>query len=226
MLTPCSCKNHFNIILSSAPRSLSEWSFPLRFLDNKIVRISHLPMHIVGLSHVVLLHAVHRKVKVEVMLKVKLSLCFDWAPRHESVLGSGGIAPRILWPRALDGDEWSALRPGHFTPRERCPDTHWIRGWVGPRAVLDAVVKRKIPSPRRESNPKIPIVQPVALQVTGEKYKLWSSSLYNFPHSHINSSRLGPHTVPSVWFSKNYIRDLWNYNFAHYFVWKIWLFSL
>jgi hypothetical protein len=33
---------------------------------------------------------------------------------------------------------------------------------MGPRAVLDAVVKRKIPSPRRESNPRIPIVQPVA----------------------------------------------------------------
>jgi hypothetical protein len=33
---------------------------------------------------------------------------------------------------------------------------------VGPRAVLDAVVKRKIPSPRRESNPRTPIVQPVA----------------------------------------------------------------
>jgi hypothetical protein len=27
---------------------------------------------------------------------------------------------------------------------------------VGPRAVLDAVVKRKIPSPRREWNPKNP----------------------------------------------------------------------
>jgi hypothetical protein len=27
---------------------------------------------------------------------------------------------------------------------------------VGPRAVLDAVVKRKIPSPRRESNPRTP----------------------------------------------------------------------
>jgi hypothetical protein len=25
---------------------------------------------------------------------------------------------------------------------------------MGPRAVLDAVVKRKIPSPRRESNPR------------------------------------------------------------------------
>jgi hypothetical protein len=23
----------------------------------------------------------------------------NWAPRHEGVLGSGGIAPRILWPR-------------------------------------------------------------------------------------------------------------------------------
>jgi hypothetical protein len=35
-------------------------------------------------------------------------------------------------------------------------------GWVGPRAVLDTVVKRKIPSPRRESNPRNPTVQPVA----------------------------------------------------------------
>jgi hypothetical protein len=29
---------------------------------------------------------------------------------------------------------------------------------VGPRAVLDAVVKRKIPSPRRESNRRTPII--------------------------------------------------------------------
>jgi hypothetical protein len=37
-------------------------------------------------------------------------------------------------------------------------------GWA-PRAVLDAVVRRKIPSPRRKSNPKTPIVQPVAQRV-------------------------------------------------------------
>jgi hypothetical protein len=37
---------------------------------------------------------------------------------------------------------------------------------VGPRAVLDAVVKRKIPSPRRESNPRTPIVQSVAQRYT------------------------------------------------------------
>jgi hypothetical protein len=32
---------------------------------------------------------------------------------------------------------------------------------VGPRAVLDALVKRKIPSLRRQSNPRTPIVQTV-----------------------------------------------------------------
>jgi hypothetical protein len=55
---------------------------------------------------------------------------------------------------ALDGGEWSASRPGRFTLSERAPGTHWIGSWVGPRTVLDAVVKRKSPSPRRESNPR------------------------------------------------------------------------
>jgi hypothetical protein len=67
---------------------------------------------------------------------------------------------------ALDGGEWSASRPGRFTPRERNPGTHWLRGWVGPSAVLDTVVKKKIPSPRRELNPRTPIVQPVAQSYT------------------------------------------------------------
>jgi hypothetical protein len=37
---------------------------------------------------------------------------------------------------------------------------------VGPRAVLDAVVKRKIPSSRRESNPRTPNFQLVAQRYT------------------------------------------------------------
>jgi hypothetical protein len=77
---------------------------------------------------------------------------------------------------ALDGGEWSASRPGRFTPRERAPGTHWIGGWVGFRAVLDAVVKRKIPSSRRESNPRTPIFQPVA-----QRYTDWAiTALYHF----------------------------------------------
>jgi len=31
-------------------------------------------------------------------VKVRLSRCFNWAPRHGGLLGSGGIAPLILWP--------------------------------------------------------------------------------------------------------------------------------
>jgi hypothetical protein len=33
---------------------------------------------------------------------------------------------------------------------------------MSPRAVMEAVVKRKIPNPLRESNPRTPIFQPVA----------------------------------------------------------------
>jgi hypothetical protein len=36
---------------------------------------------------------------------------------------------------------------------EGTPGTYWVGGWVGPRAGLDAVAKRKIPIPCRESNP-------------------------------------------------------------------------
>jgi hypothetical protein len=75
---------------------------------------------------------------------------------------------------ALGGGEWSALRPGRFTPRERAPGTRWI-GWVGPTAVLDAVVKGKIPSHRRESNSRTPIVQPVVFP-----YKMYI--LHKFSH--------------------------------------------
>jgi hypothetical protein len=68
---------------------------------------------------------------------------------------------------APDLGKRSASHPCRLTTRERAPGTHWIGGLVGPRAVLDAaVVKRKIPSPRRESNPRTPIVQPVAQRYT------------------------------------------------------------
>jgi hypothetical protein len=44
---------------------------------------------------------------------------------------------------ALVGGERSASVPGLFTPQERTHGTHWIGGWVGPRAGLDAVENRK-----------------------------------------------------------------------------------
>jgi hypothetical protein len=56
--------------------------------------------------------------------------------------------------------------PAAFLPRERAPRTHWIGGWVGPRAVLNTVVGRKIPSLCWESNPRTSIVQHVAKRYT------------------------------------------------------------
>jgi hypothetical protein len=90
----------------------------------------------------------------------------NWAPCHLGVLGEWRYSSTHSMTSALDGEECSASRPGRFTQRERAPGTHWVGGWVGPRTVLDAVVKGKIPSPHRESNPRTPIVQPVVQRYT------------------------------------------------------------
>jgi hypothetical protein len=49
----------------------------------------------------------------------------------------------IFLTSALVGGEWSASLPVRFTPLGKGPDTHWVGGWVTPRAGLDDVEKRK-----------------------------------------------------------------------------------
>jgi hypothetical protein len=80
----------------------------------------------------------------KVNVNVKLSLCFNWAPRHGGVLGEWKYSSIHSLTSALDGGEWSASRPGRFNSRVRALGTHWIGGWVDPRVILDAVVNRKI----------------------------------------------------------------------------------
>jgi hypothetical protein len=70
-------------------------------------------------------------------------------------MGNGGIAPRS-----------QIHAPGRFIPQGKSPRYPLDRRLVGPRAVLDAVVERKIPSSRRESNPRNPIIQYVAQRYT------------------------------------------------------------
>jgi hypothetical protein len=53
-------------------------------------------------------------------------------------MGEGDTAPRIL-----DGGEWTFPRPGHLKPRETAPGTKWLGGYVGPRAGLHGVVRKK-----------------------------------------------------------------------------------
>jgi hypothetical protein len=56
---------------------------------------------------------------------------------------------------------WSALLPGPGTHGERAPGTHWIGGWVGPRAGLEAVEKRTF-LVLRDSNSDCSAFHPVA----------------------------------------------------------------
>jgi hypothetical protein len=50
---------------------------------------------------------------------------------------------RVFLTSALVGGEWSASCFGSFTPGERASGTHWMGGWLGPRASLDDVKERK-----------------------------------------------------------------------------------
>jgi hypothetical protein len=92
-----------------------------------------------------------------VKVKVKLSLCLTEHHAMKTYGESGGIAPRIL-DLGTRKRRVVSFTPRPLYPRKKAPGTHWIGGWVGPGAVLDAVVKRKIPNPRRESNPRTLIV--------------------------------------------------------------------
>jgi hypothetical protein len=50
----------------------------------------------------------------------------------------GGVEIELhaLLTSALDGGEWSAPHPHHYTRRES-PGTHWAWGWVRPKTGLD-----------------------------------------------------------------------------------------
>jgi hypothetical protein len=50
----------------------------------------------------------------------------------------GDVWIHIFLTLALVGGEWSASRPGSFTPGERAPGTRWIGGWVGHRAGMES----------------------------------------------------------------------------------------
>jgi hypothetical protein len=57
--------------------------------------------------------------------------------------GGVDVQIHILLTSALVGVVWSVSRPCRFIRRERIPGTHLIWDWVGPRAGLDAVERRK-----------------------------------------------------------------------------------
>jgi hypothetical protein len=153
---PYFSKINFNIILLSSPTS-SKWSLSLR-LSEKISSY----FTSARLTHLILFWFDHLLICIEQNHVWSLNLTKNHAMM--AYWGNGGVSTYSL-TSALDGGEWSASRPARFNHREKAPGIYWIGGWVGPRAVLDAVM-RKIPSSRRESNPRTPIDQPLAQRYT------------------------------------------------------------
>jgi hypothetical protein len=59
--------------------------------------------------------------------------------------GGVDVWTHVFLTSALAGGERSASRPCRFTPGGKSPHgSHWIGGWVGPRASLDDVENRKL----------------------------------------------------------------------------------
>jgi hypothetical protein len=66
------------------------------------------------------------------------------------------------------GTRWKwvvSFMPRSLYPRERSPDIHWIGGWVGLKAILQAVEKIKT-CPSRESIPGRPARGPLLYRLS------------------------------------------------------------
>jgi len=81
--------------------------------------------------------------------QVKLFLCFTW--RH---IGGAEVLLHSFLTLALDGGEWSVSGPSHFITRERSPDMHRRRSWVGHTASPEMPSKKPLLHlPRIEPHP-------------------------------------------------------------------------
>jgi hypothetical protein len=71
--------------------------------------------------------------------------------------GGVDVQTHVFFTSALVAGEWSGSHQGRFTPGERAPGTHWIGGWVGPKAGVDDTEKWKfLTSPGIELRPLCP----------------------------------------------------------------------
>jgi hypothetical protein len=79
--------------------------------------------------------------------------------------GGNDVYFHVFLTSPLFGDEWLASSLCRFTPGERAPGTHWKGSWVGPRAGLGDVERRKYCS-HQDSNSDPLAVQSVASPYT------------------------------------------------------------
>jgi hypothetical protein len=98
-------------------------------------------------------------------VKVKLSVCLNWAPLHAGVLGSGGRASRILGL----GTTWKwvvSFTPRSLYPQEKCPWFQLDRRLSGPQSRSGRGGEKKNSQPLLGLEP--PIIHPIAQRYTTE----------------------------------------------------------
>jgi hypothetical protein len=98
----------------------------------------------------------------KIKVKVKLSLCFNWAPHHEDILGSGGIVPRILdlgiWWR------WVVS----FTPRPLHPQGN--SPWYPSDRRLGGLQSRSGRGSEEKNSQPLPGLEPPIIRLVAQRY--------------------------------------------------------
>jgi hypothetical protein len=81
--------------------------------------------------------------------------------------------------------KWSDSHPGRFTHGGTAVGTHWIEGWVCPRAGLDTVANRKIPF---SSMRKCKINQ-LHIAMTDQQQHMKKRAVQNYSSEHVHIYR-------------------------------------
>jgi hypothetical protein len=110
-----------------------------------------------------------------IKVKVKLSLCFNWAPCHTGVLGNGVIAPRIIdlgirWRRMVS----FTRRPRY--PQEKSPWNLLDRRLGGPRSQSGHGGEEE--NTQHMPGLEAPIIKPV-MDSFKQFWLLWETNVWN-----------------------------------------------
>jgi hypothetical protein len=151
--------------------------------------------------------------------KVKLSLCFNWPPRHEGVLGSRGIAPRIL----DCGSTWRWLvsfTPQPLYPQGKSPCYPLDRELCRTQSRSGRGGQEKNSQPLSGLEP--PIIQPVAQSYTTEllgkgvicDLYTWHNGITAAHYHQSTNFSSGPHSF--VWIIA--LKSLCGHNPEHLFL--------
>jgi hypothetical protein len=113
-------------------------------------------------------HTCRYKVKAVCLIKLKRS-----TTRYEGAWVERGYSSYSFSTSALDGDEWSASRPGRALPLGKGPSLPNVQeaGWA-PEPVWTQRLEEKILSPLPGIEPRSPGLQPVA-----RHYTAWATRL-------------------------------------------------